>query len=133
MIYVLPMQSQLNIPIIEDHVHLGCTAEERRFQHRVHYGVEIAFSNIPQACTTDLLDKTPCYAEISAVLAQVSKEKHYATIEHLAQTGFSALQKYLKAFDDLKTRELKFTVHKLNPPVPMIKGGSIFTLQQTYS
>lgn len=127
------MQSQLSIPTIEEHVHLGCTPEERRFQHRVHFGVELFFAVPPQACTTDQMDKTPCYAEIAAVLAQTSREKHYATIEHLAQSGFDAVKKYLGAFNDLKITQLEFTVHKLNPPVPTIKGGAIFRLRQNFA
>ncbi len=127
------MQSRLNIPVIEDHVHLGCSAEERRYPHRVHYAVEIVFSTMPQACTSDLLDKTPCYAEISAALLQNSKEKHFATIEHLAHTSFLTLEKYIRAFSDLKPRELELTIHKLNPPVASIKAGSLFTLRQAYT
>lgn len=127
------MQSFLKIPAIEEHVHLGCTPEERKFQHRVHYNIELSFENIPQACITDTLDKTPCYAEIAQVLSQVSQEKHYATIEHLAHEGMKALEKYVKPFNDLKIKEVLFTVHKLNPPVPTIKGGSLFTLKQIYS
>jgi 7,8-dihydroneopterin aldolase/epimerase/oxygenase len=127
------MQSFLKIPAIEDYVHLGCTPEERKFQHRVHYTVELTFANIPNACTTDSLDNTPCYAEIAQVLSQVSKEKHYATIEHLAHEGMKSVEKYVLHFADLKIKEVLFTVHKLNPPVPALKGGSLFTLRQLYS
>ncbi len=127
------MKSYLKVPAIEEHVHLGCTPEERKFQHRVHYTVELSFDNIPQACLTDTLEKTPCYADIAQVLSLVSKEKHYATIEHLAHEGMKSVEKYVRGFSELKTSEVTFTVHKLNPPVPTIKGGSIFTLRQTYT
>lgn len=126
------MKSCLKVPAIEEHVHLGCSPEERKYQHRVHYSVELFFENIPQACISDTLEKTPCYAEIAQALSLVSKEKHYATIEHLAYEGMKAIEKYVCGFSDLKTSEVIFTVHKLNPPVPTIKGGSLFTLRKKY-
>lgn len=127
------MNSSLTIPVIEDYVYLGCSIEERKFQHRVHYSVELSFSGIPYACTTDTLDKTPCYAEIAQALSSISGDKHYATIEHLAMTGMMEVQKYVRGFKDIQTKEIVFSVHKLNPPVSAIKAGSTFTLRETFA
>lgn len=122
------MESILKIPIIEDHVHLGCTAEERTFKQRVHYSVEFHFAVLPSACETDSMDQTPCYAEISKHLTAVSAEKHFSTIEHLAHQGFLSIEKYIRSFDKLKTTQILLSVHKLHPPVTEIKNGAFFSI-----
>lgn len=124
------MESRLKIPIVEEYVHLGCTIEERTHKHRVHYSVELNFAGLPAACMTDAMEKTPCYKEIADLLSLISKEKHYATIEHLGYTAMNALKKYSLSFTDLKTTQITFSVHKLNPPVEQIKSGSVFSLVQ---
>lgn len=124
------MQSYLKIPVIEDYVHLGCSPEERTFKHRVHFSVELSFATLPAACTTDSMDKTPCYAEIAELIHSLCQEKHYATIEYLSHCGFEAVEKYCDSFTDLKTKSIDFEVHKLNPPVAHIKEGTLFKLSK---
>lgn len=122
------MESSLKIPTIEDYVHLGCSPAERTFSQRVHYSIELKFSNLPEACMSDSMEKTPCYSEITEKLSSISKDKHYATIEHLAYCGLNCVEEYLLKFDTLKIESITFSVHKLNPPVPLIKQGTQFTL-----
>jgi dihydroneopterin aldolase len=122
------MKSYLKIPAIEQHVHLGCSAEERKFQHPVHFKVELFFSVSPEACTTDQMSATPCYAEISELLGKVATAKEYATIEHLTQKGLDSLMEYLQNFKTLSMTRVLIEVTKLHPPVPAIKSGAVFAL-----
>ena len=122
------MQSYLEIPVIEDYVHLGCSPEERTFPHRVHFSVKLSFVTPPAACMTDSMDKTPCYAEIAQLIHALCLKKPYATIEHLSLCGFEALETYCDSFVDLKLKSIEFDVHKLNPPIALIKEGTHFKL-----
>lgn len=123
------MKSSLKIPLIEQYVHLGCSPEERRFKHRVHFAVQLFFFQPPDACISDKMDHTPCYAEIAELIGHACGNKEYATIEHLAQKNMDALIEYLQKFENLPLTKAIVDVHKVNPPVPVIKDGSIFTLE----
>ena len=122
------MHSELNIPVIEHAVRLGCSAEERLFPHRVHYAVAIRFGTVPGSCKTDRIEETPCYARISEVLATVSQSREFATIERLTQSALDAVMDYLATLPSVSPASVKVTVNKLNPPVTAIKSGAAFSL-----
>lgn len=122
------MHSKLIVPVIKGQVHLGCTAQERAKKQKIEASIVIVFSRPPEACTTDRMPHTPCYAEMSALLEKTFQKKKFHTIENLCALGFTDLKLYLKKFPKLKGSLLKFKINKLNPPVQSISAGCQFLI-----
>lgn len=124
------MKTFLKIPTILGKCHLGCSPQERKNAQAVELQIEIAFKKQPQAMSTDSVLNTPCYAEMTELVLQVFRQKHFATIEHLCLSCHKELRGYLikkKSKGSLLTTTLK----KKSPPVKAITGGSIFIIEQT--
>lgn len=122
------MRSKLIVPVIYGQVHLGCTAQERAQAQDIEASIVIIFSQPPEACSTDRLGNTPCYAEMTEVLKKSFKKKEFHTIENLCLVGFEDLKLYLKKFKSLEGSTLKFKINKLHPPVDVITAGCQFVL-----
>src|ERR1700677_4995145 len=114
--------SELSVNEISAQVSLGCTAEERAVLQEVRVSLNLVFLNKPKACATDLLDDTVCYAKLTDGVLKVCSEKSYQTVEHMASRIFEELRKTMP--QDVK---LQVKMHKLNPPLPNLKGGVFFT------
>ena len=122
------MKAKLIVPVVRGQASLGCTAQERAKLQNVEARIVIIFSKLPEACKTDRLDNTPCYAEMCDVLKKTFKRKKFHTIENLCVLGFEDLKLYLKKFKSLKGSTFEFTINKLNPPVDEITAGCQFEL-----
>jgi dihydroneopterin aldolase len=115
------MKSNLEIKQYCLSVSIGCTPEEHKEQQKVSFDVIIQFAQLPNACLTDNLPDSYCYAQITAEIAEICHQKHYKLIEHLAYSVFDAIKKMLKPQDKLFLR-----AHKLKPPVNNLEGGAAF-------
>ena len=64
--------------------HLGCLPEERRARQEVRLSVEFRFETPPPAATSDELQDTVCYAEVSSALKSHIEAREY-TIDGLVR------------------------------------------------
>lgn len=122
------MKSKLVVPVIKGQVHLGCTAAERAKLQKIEASIVIVFSKLPDACKSDRLPKTPCYAEMSELLTRTFAKREFHTIENLCLVGLKELKLYLKKFRDLKGSTLRFKIDKLKPPIEIITAGCQFSI-----
>lgn len=119
------LSSKLQICDLILNVRLGCSAEERERAQEVRLNLEIQFTSIPEACSSDNLGETVCYAEITQILKDVIQEKEYQTVEHLA---FNCLQTIRQKVP--QTLPMHLTVHKVKPPLALPNKGVVFHLSE---
>ena len=72
-------------------VHLGCTAEERLVAQEVRVSVDLQFLQPPEACASDRLADTPCYALLCDEIKQVAEAGEFNTVERLAEQIYRRL------------------------------------------
>lgn len=109
-------------------VFIGCAPEEYQKKQAVSFDIWIHFHHVPQACLTDTLSDSYCYAEITQLIKNTAEKKHYRLIEHLGYAVFQILQEKICPEDGLT-----LTVNKLTPPVPGLKGGASFSYSRQSS
>ena len=113
------MQHALRIQDLRVMVNLGCTLEEQATAQEVLVSLEFRFHAAPAGLTTDRLEDTLCYAELSQLIKQVSEAKPYHLIEKLAGDLFVELGERTRAHATLGLK-----VHKVRPPVKDLIGGT---------
>lgn len=118
------MHSELEFPLLEYQVRLGCLEEEWEHPQRVQISIGLVFLQPPVAIETDRLADTICYAEIAKRIAQVCCAKSYHLIEHLA---WCCLREMVGIVGP--NIQVKIAVSKLRPPAPYFGGPAIFRLQ----
>jgi dihydroneopterin aldolase len=116
--------AQLAFDGLELAVHLGCEPEERALPQPVEVALRLAFAKPPEACRSDRLDDTVCYAEAVARIRSAASGAEFATLEHLAERIRSGLREWVPDGVGLRLR-----VTKLRPPVPGLRRGVSFTLE----
>jgi dihydroneopterin aldolase len=126
--------SQLVVEKFETLVHLGCEAAERRLPQKVHFNCKITFKNLPKAVETDELKDSICYADLCAEFKKTSESKHFKLIEHLAHCALLKVESLLVTNKETSQpiSEIEITVHKLNPPVDDLRGGTFFSIKRTF-
>lgn len=106
-------------------VRLGCEAEERRVPQEVAFTVAFRFHLQPEACHSDELADTVCYADVSQLIEDVIRDREFHLIEYLAAEIFTRLSARFES-----RALLRLQVHKLRPPVDGLRGGSIYRISQ---
>lgn len=123
----LSMLSELEFPLLEYPVFLGCLPEERDLPQTVQIGIRLQWAQVPpRAVESDQLSDTICYAHIAAKIAEVCQAKPYHLIEHLAGRCLQVIIQ--EVGPDIRT---EVVVTKLHPPAPHFKGPAIFRLRSS--
>lgn len=107
-------------------IRLGCLPEERSVPQEVRVSLEFRFPTPPKGIQSDELTDTLCYAEICAGLRNACEGREFKLIEKLAQVFFEATTQLVKKFDP--GIQTAITVHKVAPPVPNLRGGTVYRL-----
>lgn len=119
----MKINSQLSIRELKLLVRLGCTEQERAIQQQVHISIQVDFLHPPQACQTDQLVDTICYAQITQLIQNICSKKEYATIEHLATVCFSSLEEIIPS-----RTPFQLLLHKIHPPISVLSEGVSFSM-----
>ncbi len=115
--------SQLEFRGARLRVRLGCSEEERAHPQDVDLDLALRFPAPPQACETDALKDTVCYADLIDAARAHCREREYRLLEKLAAELLARLR--LEVPTEV---ELWLRVTKLYPPVPELRGGVSFSL-----
>lgn len=81
------------------------------------------FRVLPDACASDRLEDTVCYAELIEAARKACAGREFALVERLAHQLFLALRPLVPPGADLWLRATK-----LRPPVEGLSGGVAFSL-----
>ena len=117
------LRTRLEVPAIRLEVRLGCEAPERAAPQAVDLALVIDFAATPDACRSDELADTVCYAQLASATREYCAAREFRLVERLAAELRDLVRTRLP--DDAG---LALTVTKLAPPVPGLAGGVRFTI-----
>ena len=117
---MFPVNSALFIQGLELRVYLGWPDDERSQKQVVLLDVDIWFAKPPDACVTDKLDDTICYASLIQFIHDHLAERTFHLIEHLTQTIYHLIKSQLS--DQTKTH-VRITKH---PDIAGLTRGVCF-------
>lgn len=90
-------KSALSINALEIELFLGWPNEERMRRQVVSLDIELHFSALPKACTSDDLQDTVCYRELIEKLREKICVQKFHLIEHVTQEVYVVLKSLLPA------------------------------------
>lgn len=117
------MKSILYIKDYSIYCHLGCLPEEQTNTQEVRVSFEVMFSKPVNACLSDRLEDTICYADLCRVFDLVANSKPFHTVEHLAWQIHEHVKTILPG-----DNPWSLNVHKVQPPIDNLRGGVHFHL-----
>lgn len=118
------IKSHLLIRNLELLVHLGWPKQERLEAQIVFLEIKISFLKPPQACQTDELTDTICYASLIEKIKTEVKQSTYHLIEHLAASIFKIIQETINESISLSVRIIK------HPKIAGLNGDVSFTYEE---
>ncbi len=104
-------------------VHLGVGEEERKIPQWVRFDLELRFPKAPEACRSDELSETACYAALCERIREICEQKEFRLIEKLGWEVFHSVRNLVA-----RDTRLMLTVCKEAPPIPGLEHGASFTL-----
>ena len=117
------MHSFLEIKSLILPVHIGLSEEERCQLQDIAFHITIAFPEGGlRGERTDKLENSVCYFKICERIKQITSQNSFSLIEKLAFDIFTELKTLLSL-----PVCLRVCVHKINPPIPHLKGGVSYT------
>lgn len=117
------MLNALRIENFSVQVHLGCEKEERIETQEVRVSAEFRFKELVKGAQTDELKDALCYAQACDLVRQIAQKREYKLIERLGFDCFLALKEW--AGPDC---QIALRIHKVQPPVQNLLGGSVYQL-----
>lgn len=102
-------------------VHLGCTAEERAVAQEIRATVELRFLEIPKGTTTDSLQDTVCYAQISEAIRKHCESREFQLVERIGYEVYGIVRELTGP-----NVEVGISIHKVRPPVENLRGGIFY-------
>lgn len=125
------MLHQLELRTLVLGVHLGCGADERKEPQEVAFTVTFRFSEMPKACVSDELGESIDYSQVSDAIVNAVSGREFKMIEHLAYVVFQSIKSIAETStksSGVKDVAVRLEIHKLNPPVRDLRGGSLYTM-----
>lgn len=113
--------SEMKIKNYEVGVSLGCTPAEQSLIQPVLFNIEIFFNTQVLAETSDRLQDSLDYVELTDVVKQVAEKKSYQMIEHLGFSVAIALKE--KVASTYPGSQMIVRTHKLRAPVKNLRDG----------
>ena len=106
-------------------VRLGCDAAERAGPQLVELDARIRFARPLDACHTDDLDDTVCYAALAESCRRLAASREFHLIEHLGHELHRTLRAHLP-----DGARLTLSLRKVAPPVEGLIGGVSFIIEE---
>lgn len=113
-------KSSLRIRAVELLVHLGWEDEEREQQQIILLDIDVKFNQPPQACVSDDLADTFCYAELITFLRKHISNQYFKLVEHLTKEIYTLIK------TQIKNARIKINLTK-HPNVEGLTGGVTFS------
>jgi dihydroneopterin aldolase len=109
------------------HLHLArqprSLGRQRALPQPVDLDLAVRFRVLPDACASDRLEDTVCYAELIEAARKTCAGREFHLLERLAHELFARLRDLVPA-----DAELWLRATKLRPPVEGLHGGVAFSL-----
>ncbi len=116
------MNSQLILEKLDLYVKLGHTNEERQLPQKVSLQVKLSFDHLLDACSSDNLMNTICYAHLADELQKFCDDRSFKLIEALAYQLYQFLQ--IKIVAGINHKINIFLCLTKNPQLPNLELAS---------
>jgi dihydroneopterin aldolase len=117
------MQCRLEIRDFRTLVRLGLKPAEKLAPQLVAWNIKMNFPDLPGGSRSDLLKDTIDYESLCNSIRTVAQSRHFDLIESMSFEVYENLKKGIP-----NQVKLNVEVHKLNPPIDQLFGGTAFTL-----
>jgi dihydroneopterin aldolase len=117
------LHSNLVLPGIRSHAHIGLSDEERAIAQWVVVDLALDFTSPPTATHTDRIDDTVDYAALTATVVKVCSARPYALLERLAHALYVELRETFSP-----ETGLWLEASKLRAPLAELEHGARFGL-----
>jgi dihydroneopterin aldolase len=111
---------ELHIHSIELNLNLGWRSKDRSLEQAILLDMDIRFPAPPQACITDNLDDTICYAKLIEEIREKTSAKQYKLLEHLSADIYHLAKKHMPHDASITVRITKY------PQIAGLKNGVSF-------
>ncbi len=98
--------ANLNLYGVELNLNLGWSAEERAIKQKTLIDVLLSLPKPPQACVTDNIVDTYCYANIINTVINETEQREFHLVEHLGAHIYNLVKKIVP------TATIQISVHK---------------------
>lgn len=99
-------------------VRLGCSTEERSKPQEIRVTLDLRFRSAPIGATSDQLQDTICYVDLSRALRNHVEQNEFQLLEKLTHDFYELLSGFIS-----EHAELAIEVHKVLPPELGFLGG----------
>jgi FolB domain-containing protein len=117
-----PRFSNLKINELRLSLKLGCSSDERANRQEVRVSVEIRFPEFPTGAKSDQLADTICYKDLTDRIRRRLESHEYHLIEKVGAEVYELIRE-LTGHES----QLAVLVHKVNPPIDGLLGGTSFS------
>jgi dihydroneopterin aldolase len=124
---ILAMMHSLRLENLSLQVRLGCLPKERMQTQEVRLTIEFRFKKEPRGCTTDELQDTICYAQVSEAMRKHCESREFKLIERMAYE----CEKIAREIAGRET-QIGVAMHKVRPPVDSLLGGATYRCGDFY-
>lgn len=114
------LQCELHIHSLELNLNLGWRTKERALEQAIFLDMDIHFPTPPEACHTDDLDDTVCYAKLIEEIREKTSAKQYKLVEHLSADIYHLAKKHMPVNACINIRITKY------PQIAGLKNGVSF-------
>jgi dihydroneopterin aldolase len=115
-----PMIRQLNIANYETHIVLGNNEYEKHEKRKIIIDISLRFSEKVNACLSDDIDDTVCYAKLINFLEDKLQNAKFNLIERTVQFLYDEISAHLN--DESIQKHIK--VAKISPPIENLESVS---------
>jgi len=102
-------------------IHLGCEDWERANTQDVEVSISFGFHLPLKAESSDSIEDSICYAKVCEHVLKLTQNKSFKLIEKLTEDIRLSLAQAFPNHDRLKVK-----IHKLTPPVELLKKGVVY-------
>ena len=120
---LLKAHSLLEIHCFQLALKIGLNKKERLKPQKIAFDLTIYFLKPPKVYKTKKITETICYDRICNHIQNLTKGKVFFLMENMCDHVWKNIKKTLP-----KYCRLKLTVTKLNPPIPQLKKGASYTI-----
>lgn len=116
-----PVHHSLSLQNLRLFVRLGCEVWERSAPQEVLVSIELRFAAPPAGVLSDELTDTVCYADIAQSVLEHCQNREYKLVEKMGLDIYHLVKEKAGKKD-----QVAISVHKVQPPIPRLSGGSIY-------
>ncbi|OGT45932.1 MAG: hypothetical protein A3E83_02510 [Gammaproteobacteria bacterium RIFCSPHIGHO2_12_FULL_41_20] len=115
------VKTRLSINGLKLNIYFGWPKDERLRKQLIHLDITLEFPQPPNACKTDQLADTFCYAKLAATIREEINLRHCRLVEHLAYEIYNIIKNVIS-----QPVKIGVAITKYPSTVPDLQNGVTF-------